>query len=120
MRSRVTIAGHPVHPMLIPFPLALWATSFAVDVLFYFVRHPTLRVIAKFTTSSSLCDLSLSAHAQPRTPKPRSQTQSPKSSNQSRVISRSSRRGRLCTSRYSVALEVSPGHTGILAQDEAK
>ena len=48
MRSRVTIAGHPVHPMLIPFPLALWATSFAVDVLFYFLRHPTLLVIAKF------------------------------------------------------------------------
>ena len=33
--------------MLIPFPLALWATSFAVDVLFYFLRHPTLLVIAK-------------------------------------------------------------------------
>ncbi len=48
MRTRVTIAGHPVHPMLIPFPLALWATSFVVDVLFYFVRHPTLLVIAKF------------------------------------------------------------------------
>jgi len=48
MKSNVSIAGHPVHPMLIPFPLALWATSFAVDVLFYFTRHPTLLVIAKF------------------------------------------------------------------------
>lgn len=48
MKSRVTIAGHPVHPMLIPFPLALWATSFVVDVLFYFTRHPTLLVISKF------------------------------------------------------------------------
>jgi uncharacterized membrane protein len=48
MKSRVTIAGHPVHPMLIPFPLALWATSFVVDVLFYFLRHPTLLVISKF------------------------------------------------------------------------
>ena len=34
--------------MLIPFPLALWATSFAVDVLFYFLRHPTLLIISKF------------------------------------------------------------------------
>jgi uncharacterized membrane protein len=34
--------------MLIPFPLALWATSFVVDVLFYFTRHPTLLVISKF------------------------------------------------------------------------
>lgn len=48
MRSKASIAGHPIHPMLIPFPLALWATSFAVDVLFYFLRHPTLLVIAKF------------------------------------------------------------------------
>ena len=48
MKSTASIAGHPIHPMLIPFPLALWATSFVVDVLFYFLRHPTLLVIAKF------------------------------------------------------------------------
>ena len=48
MRSKASIAGHPIHPMLIPFPLALWATSFVVDVLFYFLRHPTLLIIAKF------------------------------------------------------------------------
>ncbi len=48
MRSKASIAGHPIHPMLIPFPLALWATSFVVDILFYFLRHPTLLVISKF------------------------------------------------------------------------
>jgi uncharacterized membrane protein len=48
MTSKANIGGHPVHPMLIPFPLALWTTSFVVDVLFYFFRHPTLLVIAKF------------------------------------------------------------------------
>jgi len=48
MQSRASIGGHPIHPMLIPFPLALWATSFVVDILFYFTRHPTLLVIAKF------------------------------------------------------------------------
>lgn len=48
MKSKATLAGHPVHPMLIPFPLALWTTSFVVDILFYFFRHPTLLVIAKF------------------------------------------------------------------------
>ena len=48
MKSKANIGGHPIHPMLIPFPLALWGTSFAVDVLFYFLRHPTLLVIAKF------------------------------------------------------------------------
>ncbi len=48
MKSKATLAGHPIHPMLIPFPLALWATSFAVDILFYFLRHPTLLIVAKF------------------------------------------------------------------------
>lgn len=48
MKSKASIAGHPVHPMIIPFPLALWTTSFVVDVLFYFLRHPTLLIISKF------------------------------------------------------------------------
>ena len=48
MKSKASISGHPIHPMLIPFPIGLWATSFVVDVLFYFLRHPTLLVIAKF------------------------------------------------------------------------
>ncbi|HEU4433972.1 MAG TPA: DUF2231 domain-containing protein [Pyrinomonadaceae bacterium] len=48
MKSKASIGGHPVHPMIIPFPLALWTTSFVVDVLFYFLRHPTLLVISKF------------------------------------------------------------------------
>lgn len=48
MASKASIAGHPVHPMLIPFPLALWTTSFVVDILFYFRRGATLPIIAKF------------------------------------------------------------------------
>ena len=48
MKNKASIAGHPVHPMIIPFPLALWTTSFVVDVLFYFLRHPTLLIISKF------------------------------------------------------------------------
>jgi uncharacterized membrane protein len=48
VKSKASISGHPIHPMLIPFPIALWATSFVVDVLFYFLRHPTLLVISKF------------------------------------------------------------------------
>src|SRR5262249_6570881 len=48
MKSKATLAGHPIHPMLIPFPLALWVTSFAVDILFYFLRHATLLIVSKF------------------------------------------------------------------------
>lgn len=48
MASKASIAGHPVHPMIIPFPLALWTTSFLVDVIFYFHRNTSLLLISKF------------------------------------------------------------------------
>ena len=54
MASKASIGGHPVHPMLIPFPLALWITSFAADVVFYFIRNPTLVYISKFLLAAGL------------------------------------------------------------------
>ena len=48
MASKASIGGHPIHPILIPFPLALWTTSFATDVVFYFVRNTSLMLISKF------------------------------------------------------------------------
>ena len=32
--SRFTVAGHPIHPMLIPFPIALLLTAFGADLAF--------------------------------------------------------------------------------------
>jgi uncharacterized membrane protein len=54
MASKASIAGHPVHPMLIPFPLALWVTSFIVDVIFYFYRNTTLLLISKFLLAAGI------------------------------------------------------------------
>ena len=34
MASPASIAGHPIHPMLIPFPLALWFFSFVADLVY--------------------------------------------------------------------------------------
>jgi len=48
MASKASIGGHPIHPILIPFPIALWSTSFAVDLCFYFLRYPGFVVISKF------------------------------------------------------------------------
>lgn len=36
METRATVAEHPVHPMLIPFPIALWIFSLASDLIFLF------------------------------------------------------------------------------------
>ncbi|MDX6614510.1 MAG: hypothetical protein QOD75_3696 [Blastocatellia bacterium] len=54
MESKARIGGHPIHPMLIPFPLALWTTSFAADVLYYFSRNLKLLFVAKFLIAAGI------------------------------------------------------------------
>lgn len=34
MASPASIGGHPIHPMLIPFPIALWVFSLVADLIF--------------------------------------------------------------------------------------
>ena len=36
METRATVAEHPIHPMLIPFPIALWIFSLASDLISLF------------------------------------------------------------------------------------
>jgi uncharacterized membrane protein len=54
MASKASILGHPVHPMLIPFPLALWVFSFICDVL-YLLRGDTFWIVlAKYTLAGGI------------------------------------------------------------------
>lgn len=39
-QSTAKIAGHPIHPMLIPFPIAFFVTTFVVDVVFWRTGNP--------------------------------------------------------------------------------
>ena len=49
MASKASIAGHPIHPMIIPFPFALWTVSFVTDVVYLlFVNNSSLMLISKF------------------------------------------------------------------------
>jgi uncharacterized membrane protein len=34
MASSASLGGHPVHPMLIPFPIALWVFSLVADIIY--------------------------------------------------------------------------------------
>ncbi len=34
-QSTAKIAGHPIHPMLIPFPIAFFVATFVVDLVFW-------------------------------------------------------------------------------------
>jgi uncharacterized membrane protein len=38
-KSTAQIAGHPIHPMLIPFPIACFVLTFASDLAFWRTGH---------------------------------------------------------------------------------
>ena len=40
-RSTASIAGHPIHPMLIPFPIAFFVATFVCDLVFWGIRNPS-------------------------------------------------------------------------------
>lgn len=40
MASRASIGGHPIHPMLIPFPIGLLVFSFVADLIFLWKGNP--------------------------------------------------------------------------------
>jgi uncharacterized membrane protein len=40
VRSNVAIAGHPVHPMLIPFPIAFLVGALVTDLIFWGTGNP--------------------------------------------------------------------------------
>src|SRR4029453_12412931 len=48
MATRASIGGHPIHPVLVAFPIGLWVTSFALDIWFYFERNTTWLYASKF------------------------------------------------------------------------
>jgi uncharacterized membrane protein len=50
METRATVADHPIHPMLIPFPIALWIFSLASDFIYLFgFGGPLWQDIALYT-----------------------------------------------------------------------
>lgn len=40
MASPASISGHPIHPMLIPFPIALWVFSLVADGIYLWRGNP--------------------------------------------------------------------------------
>jgi uncharacterized membrane protein len=50
MASPASIGGHPVHPMIIPFPIALWVFSLVADVVYLWRGKPVWRDWIAFYT----------------------------------------------------------------------
>ena len=50
MRTPANIARHPIHPMLVPFPIGLWVFSFICDLIFAFgAGAPVWKTVALYT-----------------------------------------------------------------------
>ncbi|MFN2400387.1 MAG: DUF2231 domain-containing protein [Gemmatimonadaceae bacterium] len=48
MKSTARIGTHPIHPMLVAFPIGLWVTSFVFDVIGGLLDHDGLHVAAYY------------------------------------------------------------------------
>src|SRR5207245_8679803 len=50
MASRASIGGHPIHPMLVPFPIGLLGFSFIADLLYLWRGNPVWENYIAFYT----------------------------------------------------------------------
>ena len=61
MESRFKILGHPVHPMLIVFPLGLLATSLAFDIAFLSTADRQFGLVSYWLIAAGICGAILAA-----------------------------------------------------------
>ncbi len=61
MSSPAKVAGHPIHPMLIPFPIALWTFSLIADLIYVWRDNPAWGWIAFYTLAGGIAGAVLAA-----------------------------------------------------------
>ncbi len=54
MESRVKSMGHPIHQMLIPFPLGLLGTAVIFDIIYLIWKNPTMEVVAYWMIAAGI------------------------------------------------------------------
>ncbi len=52
--STARIAGHPIHPMLIPFPVAFFVTTFATDLAYWWTRSEIWATASRWLLGAGL------------------------------------------------------------------
>jgi uncharacterized membrane protein len=62
-RSRASIAGHPIHPMLIPFPIAFFIGAFVCDIAFWQTANANWATAAIWLIGAGLIMAALAAVA---------------------------------------------------------
>ncbi len=54
MESKVKLFGHPIHPMLVVFPLGLLATAVIFDILFLIFKTPVLPTVSFYMIAAGI------------------------------------------------------------------
>lgn len=54
MRTPASIAGHPIHPMLVPLPIGLWVFSLVCDIAAFTGGDAPWRTVAFYTMAGGL------------------------------------------------------------------
>lgn len=54
MSTRITVAGHPIHPMLVTIPIGLWVFSLICDFVFVYTGDTRWAVTAYFTLGGGI------------------------------------------------------------------
>jgi uncharacterized membrane protein len=62
-KSTAQIAGHPLHPMLIPFPVAFLVATFVCDLIFWQTRNPAWSTASLWLLGAALVMAALAALA---------------------------------------------------------
>lgn len=62
-KSTASVAGHPIHPMLIPFPIVFFVSTFACDVAFWITRNDEWTVAAIWLLGAGIVMAALAAIA---------------------------------------------------------
>jgi uncharacterized membrane protein len=60
-KSTASIAGHPIHPMLIPFPIVFFVSTFACDVAFWTTGNDMWTVAAIWLLGAGIIMAALAA-----------------------------------------------------------
>jgi uncharacterized membrane protein len=62
-RSTAAIAGHPIHPMLIPFPVAFFVTTLVCDIVYWRTGHDGWATVAMWLLGAGIVIALLAAVA---------------------------------------------------------
>jgi uncharacterized membrane protein len=60
-RSTATIAGHPIHPMLVPLPIAAFLAAFVCDIVFWQTQNDSWATGAMWALGAGLVTAALAA-----------------------------------------------------------